>query len=188
MSLPLSLPPCSHQRPPVGATRSKLRGSLRDASFTEAQITALQIAAARRVGKGTKVLLLDRNGGAAAKAVARELSRLGYGRTFVIAGGFNGWAQSKLLVKPAAAAGLAPLPAIARTTSTRPASPAPKALPRTASSRSQQQASGATATLSSRTATASSRQQQAAAGNATASSRTVARTASSRKQLPAPKQ
>ena len=66
MSLPLSLPPCSHQRPPVGATRSKLRGSLRDASFTEAQITALQIAAARRVvwAKGGRMLVPCGGGGA----------------------------------------------------------------------------------------------------------------------------
>lgn len=53
------------------------------------QVTALQIAALKRLGKGNKILLLDRSGGGAAKAVARALSERGFGRVFVIKGGFQ---------------------------------------------------------------------------------------------------
>lgn len=63
----------------------KLRGQLRDASAIEAQITALQIGALKRIGRGTKVLLLDRYG-SQAKAVAKDLSRRGFGRVYVVAG------------------------------------------------------------------------------------------------------
>lgn len=62
------------------------------------QVTVLQIAALKKVSKGTRVLLLDRNGGSA-KAVARELSRRGFRRVFVIQGGFSGWTASKLQTK-----------------------------------------------------------------------------------------
>ncbi|KAF8068332.1 Calcium sensing receptor [Scenedesmus sp. PABB004] len=104
----------------------KLRGQLRDANAIEAQITALQIASLKRVGRGNKVVLLDRFG-STSKAVAKELSRRGFGRVFVVAGGFDGrggWVQSKLLVKPTASmfGGVSgsPLPAaLARTLSTR---------------------------------------------------------------------
>ncbi len=45
----------------------------------------LQIASLKRIGKGTRVVLLDRYGGSAA-TVARELTRKGYGKVFVIQG------------------------------------------------------------------------------------------------------
>jgi hypothetical protein len=49
------------------------------------QVTALQIAALKRIGRGSKVLLLDRFGNTS-KAVAKELSRRGFGRVFVVSG------------------------------------------------------------------------------------------------------
>lgn len=55
------------------------------------QVTALQIAALRRLGRGDRILLLDRSGGGPAKAVARALAERGFGRVFVIKGGFQGW-------------------------------------------------------------------------------------------------
>eukprot|EP00775_Hariotina_reticulata_P005852 gene5852-6093_t len=114
----------------------KLRGQLRDPSAIEAQVTALQIAALKRIGRGSKVLLLDRFGNTS-KAVAKELARRGFGRVFVVAGGFDGrggWVQSKLLVKPTASmysgAAASPLPAgLARTLSTRTEKGGRKALP-----------------------------------------------------------
>lgn len=110
----------------------KLRSSLRDPAGIELKVTALQIAGLKRVSKGARVIVLDRSGGQA-KAVARELARLGFGKAFVVQGGFDSWIRSKLLVKPAAPAfsPAASLPAsIARTISTRPATPATrKALP-----------------------------------------------------------
>lgn len=101
----------------------KLRGQLRDPGAIEAQVTALQIAALKRIGRGSKVILLDRFGNVS-KAVAKELSRRGFGRVFVVTGGFDGragWVQSKLLVKPTATqfVSSSPIPNLARTLSTR---------------------------------------------------------------------
>ncbi len=62
------------------------------------QVTVLQIAALKKVARGTRILLLDRNGGAA-KAIARELSRRGFRRTYVVQGGFSNWTSSKLQTK-----------------------------------------------------------------------------------------
>ncbi|GBF99725.1 hypothetical protein Rsub_12438 [Raphidocelis subcapitata] len=106
----------------------RLRGALRDASGLEAKLTALQVSALKRLGRGTKVYLLDRNG-STSKAVARELAKLGFGRVYVIEGGFGGWVSSRLLVKPAAgggggAGGLQSLPSLTRTVSSRRALPA----------------------------------------------------------------
>ena len=64
----------------------KLRGSIRDANSLESTITALQIASLKRVSGGTKIVLLDRYG-ASARAVAKELSRKGFGQVYTIAGG-----------------------------------------------------------------------------------------------------
>lgn len=63
------------------------------------QVTALEIQALKRVNKGTKILLLDKNGNGASKTVAKELASLGFTNSFVIAGGFQGWVASKLQVK-----------------------------------------------------------------------------------------
>ncbi len=63
----------------------KLRGQLRDPASIEAQITALQIASLKKIGKGSKVVLLDRYG-PAARTVAKEMSAKGYGKVYVIAG------------------------------------------------------------------------------------------------------
>ncbi|PNH01519.1 Calcium sensing receptor, chloroplastic [Tetrabaena socialis] len=110
----------------------KLRSQLKDPSFIEAQTTALQIASLRRIGTGSKVILLDRYGGVA-EQVARELAKKGYSRTYIVTGGFDGragWIQSKLQIKPYTATNLTfSAPAFGRTgtTSTRRL-PAPRAL------------------------------------------------------------
>lgn len=49
------------------------------------QVTALQIAALKRIGRGSRVVLLDRYGNVS-KQVAKELSRRGFGRVFVVQG------------------------------------------------------------------------------------------------------
>ena len=64
------------------------------------KVTALEIQALKRVNKGTKILLMDKNGSGTSKAVAKELAALGFGNAFVVAGGFQGWISSKLQVKP----------------------------------------------------------------------------------------
>ena len=103
----------------------RLRGQLRNAGAIENQVTAMQIAALKRIGRGTRVVLLDRNGGSA-KDVARELGRKGFGRVYIVAGGFEGragWVQSKLQIKPAAISSSSPLGTIA---AGRRALPAPR--------------------------------------------------------------
>ena len=49
-------------------------------------MTALQIAALKRLGRGSTVFLLDRNGGSAV-AVAKELNKKGFKKAFVVSGG-----------------------------------------------------------------------------------------------------
>jgi Rhodanese-like domain len=63
------------------------------------QVTAIEISALKRVSKGAQVLLLDRNGGGTAKAVARELGKLGFRKVYILEGGFSGWTSSKLQVR-----------------------------------------------------------------------------------------
>eukprot|EP00210_Caulerpa_lentillifera_P001133 g1092.t1 len=79
--------------------KRKLRAQLRNPENVESRITALQIAALRRVAKSTFVYLLDRNG-SLSKKVAKCLKTLGYSRCFVISGGYAGWLQAKLQTKP----------------------------------------------------------------------------------------
>lgn len=93
-------------------------------------MTALQIAALKRVNRGSRIVLLDRYG-PTARAVAKELARRGFGKVFVVAGGFDGrsgWVQSKLLVKPTASA-FSGSPNLLRTLSTRSVNTGRKALP-----------------------------------------------------------
>ena len=106
----------------------RLRGSLRDAYAVETTITAIQIAALKRVNKGTKIVLLSRDGGAA-RNVAKELNRLGFGKVFVISGGFdggNGWVRSKLPIKPTSFSFSAPAPSFGTAFTSKKALPAPK--------------------------------------------------------------
>jgi hypothetical protein len=48
-----------------------------DWSAWHAQVTVLSIAALKKVGKGTRILLMDRYGGLS-KAIARDLNRKGF--------------------------------------------------------------------------------------------------------------
>jgi hypothetical protein len=58
-------------------------------------ITAMQIAALKRLNKGAPLYLMDKNG-SVAKAVARELSNRGFSKVFVINNGFSGWQRDRL--------------------------------------------------------------------------------------------
>lgn len=79
----------------------KIRGQLRNVGTLELKITGMQIAALKRLNKGDAIFLLDRNGGVA-KAVARELASRGFGKVYVISGGFSGWTRDRLGTKMAA--------------------------------------------------------------------------------------
>lgn len=76
----------------------RIRGQLRNISELELKITAMQIAALKRLNKGNTIYVLDRNG-SAAKAVAKELANRGFSKVFVISGGFSGWSNARLGVK-----------------------------------------------------------------------------------------
>ena len=76
--------------------REKLSGSF--AGDVEANLTALKVASLKGVKKGTKVLILDANGGGDATKVAKALASQGFGKTFVVQGGFNGWANAGLAI------------------------------------------------------------------------------------------
>lgn len=58
-------------------------------------MTILQIAALKKVKKGSRILLLDKNG-SVAKDIAKGLNARGYKKVYVVDGGFNGWTSSKL--------------------------------------------------------------------------------------------
>ena len=62
--------------------REKLSGSF--AGDVEANLTALKVASLKGVKKGTKVLILDANGGGDATKVAKALASQGFGKTFVV--------------------------------------------------------------------------------------------------------
>lgn len=53
------------------------------------QVTALQIAALKRLSGSSTIFLLDRTGSGTAKAVAKALAGRGFGRVFLIKGGFQ---------------------------------------------------------------------------------------------------
>lgn len=82
----------------------KLRSQLRNVSQLELQVTSMEVASLKKIGKGSTVLLIDRNG-SQAKAVAKQLSARGFRRVFVVSGGFAGWTNAKLRVKPSGRVG-----------------------------------------------------------------------------------
>lgn len=83
---------------PVEDVDGKLRGQIRNSRKVEAEITAIKIAALKRLGKGSKVVLIDSNGDIA-KLVAQALVSLGFKNTWIVKDGVDGgkgWVQSKL--------------------------------------------------------------------------------------------
>eukprot|EP00238_Polyblepharides_amylifera_P001621 CAMPEP_0196570880 /NCGR_PEP_ID=MMETSP1081-20130531/1047_1 /TAXON_ID=36882 /ORGANISM="Pyramimonas amylifera, Strain CCMP720" /LENGTH=405 /DNA_ID=CAMNT_0041887561 /DNA_START=61 /DNA_END=1278 /DNA_ORIENTATION=- len=86
------------QVPVLQVLDGRLRDQMTDASDVETQNTALVVSNLKRASKGTSLLLLDKNG-SRSKDVAKVLSRMGFQRVFVIDGGFQGWAQSKLPIR-----------------------------------------------------------------------------------------
>lgn len=121
-------------------------------------MTALQIAALKRLSRGSRLLVLDRNGGGGgAKAVARALAERGFGKVYVIKGGFQGWQASKLRTKSAnVVSRVEVLPPGSFGTGGSRGSPAPRQLPSgsrsTQGSRSSSPLPAAATTVSSRRA------------------------------------
>ncbi|CAI5505133.1 unnamed protein product [Closterium sp. Naga37s-1] len=88
---------------PVEDVDGKLRGQIRNSRKVEADITAIKIAALKRLNKGSRVILIDSNGDIA-KLVAQSLVALGYKSTWIVKDGVDGgrgWVQSKLATETA---------------------------------------------------------------------------------------
>lgn len=64
------------------------------------QLTAIEIAALKQLNRGQTLYILDTDGSTTARPVARQLTKRGFGKTFVIAGGAVNWANSRLRIKP----------------------------------------------------------------------------------------
>ena len=79
--------------------REKLSGNFKNMGDVEANLTALKVASLKGVRRGTKVLILDNNGGSDATKVAKALAAQGFGKAFVVQGGFNGWANAGLAIE-----------------------------------------------------------------------------------------
>ena len=79
--------------------REKLSGNFKNMGDVEANLTALKVASLKGVKRGSKVLILDNNGGSDATKVAKALAAQGFGKAFVVQGGFNGWANAGLAIE-----------------------------------------------------------------------------------------
>eukprot|EP00475_Leptophrys_vorax_P028772 TRINITY_DN41865_c0_g1_i1.p1 TRINITY_DN41865_c0_g1~~TRINITY_DN41865_c0_g1_i1.p1 ORF type:complete len:404 (+),score=68.10 TRINITY_DN41865_c0_g1_i1:76-1287(+) len=87
----------------VEEVEGKLRGQIRNSRKVEADITAIKIAALKRLGKGSRIILIDSNGDIA-KLVAQSLVSLGFKNTWIVKDGVDGgkgWVQSKLATESA---------------------------------------------------------------------------------------
>jgi rhodanese-related sulfurtransferase len=80
----------------VSVPREKLSGNFKNMGDVEATLTATKIASLKGVKKSTKVFVLDANGRGDGPKVAKALGTQGFGRVFVVEGGFNGWANAGL--------------------------------------------------------------------------------------------
>ena len=80
----------------ISVPREKLSGNFKNMGDVEATLTATKIASLKGVKKGTKVLILDNNGRGDSVKVAKALGGQGFGKVFVVEGGFNGWANAGL--------------------------------------------------------------------------------------------
>lgn len=83
---------------PIEEFASKLKSQLRNSRKVEAEVAAIKISALKRIGKGSKLIIIDSQGDIG-KVVAKALNVLGYKNAWVVADGFDGskgWVQSRL--------------------------------------------------------------------------------------------
>ena len=80
----------------VSVPREKLQGNFKNMGDVEATLTATKVASLKGVKRGTKVLVLDNNGRGDATKVAKALGAQGFGKVFVVEGGYNGWVNAGL--------------------------------------------------------------------------------------------
>ena len=77
----------------------RLRDRMANPEDVESRVTALQIAALRRLSRASEVFLLDANG-SMSRVVAKKLKGLGFKNCFVVMNGYSGWMRAKLQTKP----------------------------------------------------------------------------------------
>lgn len=78
----------------------RVRRELKDISNVEATMTALQVAALKKISKSSEVYLMDKNG-ASSKVVARKLASKGFKNVFVVNGGYGAWQRERLPIRMA---------------------------------------------------------------------------------------
>ncbi|GAB4818558.1 hypothetical protein N2152v2_005604 [Parachlorella kessleri] len=83
----------------VAVGDDRLTSRLRNALDVEAELTAVEIAALKKVNKGTTMYLMGSNG-SMCKSVAKELGRRGFGKVYIVSGGYQAWSNAKLRTKP----------------------------------------------------------------------------------------
>jgi rhodanese-related sulfurtransferase len=98
---PLLPPP--HDGKYVPRARHVVVGTADDAEFrsaaaVEAGVTAVQLASLRRLRRNSVVILLDQDG-RHSEAVAKALTKQGFGKVLVLTGGFKEWAVEHLQSK-----------------------------------------------------------------------------------------
>ncbi len=77
-----------------------VRRELKNIGNLEITITAMQIAALKKVSKSTEVYIMDKNGSLNG-AVAKQLASRGFSKVYTVRGGFGAWKREKLPIRMA---------------------------------------------------------------------------------------
>lgn len=81
-----------------------VRRELKNVGSLEVTMTAMQVAALKKVSKKTELYIMDKNG-SVSSAVARQIAAKGFGNVNVVKGGFSAWARERLPVRMAETVG-----------------------------------------------------------------------------------
>lgn len=73
----------------------RVRRELKNIADLEATMTALQVAALKKISKASEVYLMDKNG-SSSKVVARKLASKGFKNVYVVNGGYSAWQRERL--------------------------------------------------------------------------------------------
>lgn len=82
----------------------RLRRELKDIGSLEVTMTALQIAALKKVSKKTEIYIMDKNGSIGG-SVARKVASKGFSKVHVVRGGFSAWLKYGLPIRMAESVG-----------------------------------------------------------------------------------
>ena len=82
----------------------RVRRELKDTGSLEVTMTALQIAALKKISKKSEIYIMDKNGSISG-AVARQVAARGFGKVHVVKGGFSAWQRERLPIRMAESVG-----------------------------------------------------------------------------------